>query len=210
MADESRQHSFGISSADYLRALKLAQEGATQRETISIRPLEAERQPGSGASNERRHAPRYRCQGSVEFRAAENGMHTWATVTDISRTGCYVEMQATFPPGTAVDMLLDIDGVRARVKGAVRVTYPFLGMGIEFTKVSPEDVARIDELVLRLSQACTLVSTAVAGPIGPDSDILTITEPQWALDAVVEFFRNNRVLAKDQFLTLIRKSQKPR
>jgi len=45
----------------------------------------------------KRQAPRYKCEGSVEIRTEGCDVRTWATFTDISSYGCYIEAQATFP-----------------------------------------------------------------------------------------------------------------
>jgi hypothetical protein len=149
----------------------------------------------------------------VEFRTEGNDIRTWATLTDISRTGCYVEMQATSPPDTAVDMVIEVMGIQLRVKGTVRVTYPFLGMGIAFTDISAEDRARLEEVLLRLagSSGPLLAPAPAPKPAEPaafPSQILTISDPGAALNALVQYFQSNGLLSRDEFLELIRKSQR--
>ena len=58
----------------------------------------------------------------------------WGTLTDISLHGCYVEMNATSPIDTKVDLVLKSFGIRIEVSGTVRTSYPFLGMGIGFDR----------------------------------------------------------------------------
>jgi hypothetical protein len=60
--------------------------------------------------------------------------HTWETFTDISLHGCYVEAQATYPVGTVLQIKLEANGVKVEITGNVRVSYPYLGMGIAFCK----------------------------------------------------------------------------
>jgi hypothetical protein len=59
-------------------------------------------------------------------------VRTWSTFTDISLNGCYVEAQATYPAGTLLHMKLESNGIRVEIKGKVRISYPYLGMGIAF------------------------------------------------------------------------------
>ena len=133
----------GVSdNATYLRNLKRANE--TPYAPISI----AASEPKSPAE-ERRRNPRYKCEGSVEFRSDDLDVRTWATVTDLSRSGCYVEMQVTSPVDTRVNMILNVRGVRVNVKGVVRISYPFLGMGIAFTDIDDENRTRLDDLLSR-------------------------------------------------------------
>lgn len=58
---------------------------------------------------EKRRSPRYKCEGSAEVREDGCDVHTWATFTDVSLHGCYVEAQATYPAGTVLHMKLEVD-----------------------------------------------------------------------------------------------------
>ncbi len=85
---------------------------------------------------EKRGSVRYKCEGSAEVRKDGCDVRTFAAFTDISLHGCYVEAQATYPPGTALELKLEANGFRVETKGVVRVTYPYLGMGISFEGMS--------------------------------------------------------------------------
>lgn len=106
------------SGADYLRRLKQDQAGglATSAEPVIALPLAPAVEP------ERRRSPRYKCEGSAEFRVGGTNVRTWGTFTDLSLNGCYVEMTATFPVGAMVDLGLELNGLRAEVRGEVRVS----------------------------------------------------------------------------------------
>jgi hypothetical protein len=71
-------------------------------------------------------------------------------------------MTATFPVGTVVYLGLELKGIRAQVKGEVRVLYPFLGMGIAFREVSEENRARVREMVASVTagSGCPIVGSA--------------------------------------------------
>jgi PilZ domain len=69
------------------------------------------------------------------------------TFTDLSISGCYVELKATFPAGTLLDLELELNGVRAQVKGEVRVSYPFLRMGVAFRQMTPEHQMQIEAMI---------------------------------------------------------------
>ena len=47
------------------------------------------------ATLERRRDVRYKCNGNAEFHTEGIDVRTRAAVSDISRSGCYVELQAT-------------------------------------------------------------------------------------------------------------------
>ncbi|HYL16905.1 MAG TPA: PilZ domain-containing protein [Terriglobales bacterium] len=87
-------------------------DGTTARYERSLRS-------GDVPPDERRHYARYRCAGSVQLRTQGDTMRTWGTFTDISRRGCYVEVQATFPPGTKMYLLLELHEYRVHTKAVV-------------------------------------------------------------------------------------------
>jgi hypothetical protein len=78
---------------------------------------------------EKRGEPRYKCEGSAEFRTEGFEVRTWARVTDLSRSGCYIEMQATSPLNTAVNLPIEVNGLRLHVKGTVKTFLPHAGDG---------------------------------------------------------------------------------
>jgi hypothetical protein len=92
-------HDFGgadeTGNVEYFRALK-----PTNERVAAIAP-------GQPYVGEKGLNPRYKCEGSAEFRSEGSTVRTWATVTDLSRGGCYVEMQATSPVDTKVNMAIE-------------------------------------------------------------------------------------------------------
>ena len=101
-------------------------------------------------------SPRYKCQGSAEFRVDGSDLRTWGTFTDLSMHGCYIEMTATYPVGSVVNLGLALNGLHLDVKGEVRVSYPFLRIGVAFRDVSDQSVARLREMVRSLLPAAHL------------------------------------------------------
>jgi hypothetical protein len=181
-------------NVEYFRALKRTNEGA------------APSSPTSAFPSEQRRSPRYQCEGSAEFRSEGTTVRTWARVTDLSRSGCYVEMQATSPVNTRVDMVVDVSGIRVQVKGTVRVSYPFLGMGIAFTEISPEEQGRLEELLSRLATGVIAPAGQAAGPKeSANSDGAWIADPRGAIRAVSNFFDDHNTLTREQFFELLEK-----
>jgi hypothetical protein len=97
--------------------------------------------------NERRASPRIRCSGSVEFRVDGAGVRMWGTLADISLHGCYVEMNNTYPVDTKVNLVLKSFGIRIEVAGVVRTSYSFLGTGICFAKIDPDEQRHLTQLI---------------------------------------------------------------
>jgi hypothetical protein len=201
------------SNSEYLRALKRSNQARTPpgpASSPSTAPATIlENQPSPAPAAERRRSPRYKCEGSAEFRTEGIEVRTWARITDISRGGCYVEMQATSPLNTAVNMVIEVNGIRFRVKGTVRTCYPLLGMGIEFTEIADDDRKQLEELLLRLGGGASPPSAGLksAPAIRPAPDLLMIMDPGAALNALARFFETNRALSREEFTELIGKSQ---
>ena len=180
-------------NVEYFRALKRSNE------TSATGP---EPHPG-----DKRRNPRYKCEGSAEFRSEGSSVRTWATITDLSRSGCYVEMQATSPVDTPLSITIEVAGVRVRVKAVVRVSYPFLGMGIAFTEIHEEDKAKFEELLIRLAGGMAGPAyQQVAQPAAATRpDPSNVADPRAVLKAIARFFYEYHTLTRDQFMELLEK-----
>jgi hypothetical protein len=159
---------------------------------------------------ERRRDIRYKCNGNAEFHTEGIDVPTRAAVSDISRSGCYVELQATSQVDTSVDMLITVNGIGVRVKGIVRTSYPLLGMGIAFTEISKEAQVQLEELILSCSGGTSPLPSATnaAQPVAAVPDLLMIMDAGAALNALARFFQNNQTLTRSEFSLLVSKSQK--
>jgi len=60
------------------------------------------------------------------------------TTSDLSLTGCYVEMRFTFPVGTRLDLYLEL-GHTLYLKGKVVTNTPQVGNGILFEDLTEDD-----------------------------------------------------------------------
>jgi hypothetical protein len=197
------------SGADYLRRLKADTERPAMSPFQAPAPtsVEADRPVPSQNAPERRRSPRYKCEGSAEFRVGGTDVRTWGTLTDLSIHGCYIEMTATFPVGAMVDLVLELSGRRVNVKGEVRVSYPFLGIGVAFRDVTPESERILQSMVASLlAQQRTASNSPGTGIPTPISAPL-IANPAAALQAVADFCEGHSSLSKSEFLQLIRKNQ---
>lgn len=124
-------------------ALATTTPAATQR-----RPSGAPASAATGSGHrEKRQSPRYRCQGSVRLREIAGVAATWATVTDISMQGCYVEASASHRAGASLVLAIEISGFRVETTGEVRAAYPGLGMGISFVKMAEADRERLRQVI---------------------------------------------------------------
>jgi hypothetical protein len=208
----ARETNDGIS---YLKALK--QATGSQSGAASAPAREPERTPataGDGESfrgAEKRRSPRNKCEGSAEVREDGCDVRTGATFTDVGLHGCYVEAQATYPAGTLLHMKLEVNGIRFETKGIVRISYPYLGMGIAFAEISEDNNPHLKPLLASLSRPAVIIGPGAKSPhptTGPMEGIPRITNREAALRAVIECFEIHQVLMRDDFVKLLKKSQK--
>jgi hypothetical protein len=96
---------------------------------------------------DRRQYRRYAVNGGAELRAKGNDAHTWGPLTDISASGCYVEMYVPPPAETELEVTLEVSNVRIVAEGIVKVVYPGLGVGIEFTNIAAEHREQLNQLL---------------------------------------------------------------
>jgi PilZ domain len=196
---------FDSSGADYLRRLKRDQHPPGFPEPETRPPAE----PATTGGSERRQSPRYKCAGSAQFRVQGSDIRTWGTLTDISQHGCYVELMSTFPVGANVDLELELNGIRADVKGEVRVSYPCLGIGIAFREISDENRVRLLEMMRSLSPVAHPGTLAVseAPSLSTSASLPIIVNAGAALQALADFFETRAQLTKEEFVRILRKSQ---
>jgi PilZ domain len=200
----------------YLAALKRSAGGTASAAAAPARIGETTA-PGSGtpgspagspkpAGAEKRRSPRYKCEGSAEVREEGSDVRLWATCTDISMHGCYVEATTVYPVGTVLLMKIDAQNLRIQVQGDVRVSYPYLGMGVAFTHMAEEDRTRLKEMLRTLGRPSVIMGTGAYAQ-GHSDPVPDISDPGAALSALIEFFEMRQMLTRAEFVQLLYKSQ---
>jgi hypothetical protein len=204
--------------AAYLSALKNsgspgAGTAQTPKAAHSVKtlagPVTASPAP-SAVPKEKRKTPRYRCKGSARLLENGSATATWATFADISMHGCYVEAASPLSLGTVLNLRLEVNGFRVEATGEVRVAYPNLGMGIRFIKMLEGDREQLRELVGSISRSSVILGPRVASraPSIPQSRALpSMANPAAALQALQNFFEDRHVMGREEFFTILRKSQ---
>lgn len=157
--------------------------------------------------SERRKSPRYNCQGSIQLREVNGGTATWAAFTDISLHGCYVEAATSHSIGTVLAMTIDVNGFRIEATGEVRASYPGLGMGISFTKLSDKDREQLRELTRSISPPSMIMSTTRSPSIPRAESAPAVNNAAAVLQAIQKFFDNRHVMGREEFLAILRKNQ---
>lgn len=203
----------------YLRALRQAAKPQAASAAAPAREDSPDVQRWSGVTAsaqeplphaERRRSPRYPCEGSAELCEDGCDVRTFASFTDISLGGCYIESQATYPVGTVLHLKLQANGFRIETNGSVRVNYPYLGMGVAFEDMSEQNRTRLNELLCSIAPSCGIMGPGVVSALpaaGPLEKVPTVSNPEAAVRALVEFFESHQVLMREDFLKVLRASQ---
>jgi hypothetical protein len=189
--------------ADYLRRMKEQTTEPSPEVAVSSERMEMP------AGKERRRSPRFRCNGSAEFRVDGNDIRMWGTLCDVSLHGCYVEMNNTFPVDTRVNLVLEVLGVRAQMPAVVRVSYPFLGMGLCFSEIEPGQQVQLEQLLATVSGSVSPSasdSSQTASRSSPPS--LGDVDLQVMVAGLAEFFRKNVLLSRDEFYEIARQARR--
>jgi len=193
------------SGADYPRRLKRDQE---QQPQTYVEPAAAP-VPADSDPQERRRNPRYKCEGSAPFRVEGTNVRTWGTFTDLSCSGCYVELKATFPTGAIIDLELIGTERRARAsegRGARKLSLSRDGRRLPRPDNGKSNADPGDD---RLDPPAPLRRSVGMEPetaVHPAS-MPIILNPAAALQALADFFEGQTLLSKDEFIRLLRKSQ---
>jgi hypothetical protein len=96
---------------------------------------------------ERRICPRVKAAVQLELRPEGAAAPIRVETSDMSATGCYVEMNMTLAVGSRLSIVLWLGGEKVTAQGVVRTQHPQFGNGIELVGMS---VADRDKLVCHL------------------------------------------------------------
>ena len=106
--------------------------------------------PEASRSNERRRSRRAAVAFHVEERT--NDALYFQRATSLSPSGVWLEGTLPHPPGTRVELELDLPGGRTRVAGEVVGRDPESpGMAVRFVDLTDDSRARLEAVVTRLS-----------------------------------------------------------
>jgi DNA-binding NarL/FixJ family response regulator len=98
----------------------------------------------------RRDKIRYACRlGAQVYRTGISVPHH-CCLTDLSASGCYLEVSLPFEKGASVEITVHTHEVKLHLRGRVQASHPGYGMGVEFeltTKEERDHVKKLTEFV---------------------------------------------------------------
>lgn len=104
--------------------------------------------------NSKRRFERLRIPFPMEIRDERGGGTAMQTsASDVSGRGCYIESLVPLPLGTSLIITFWLDMDKIVTPAAVRTSDPGVGMGIEFTGLSPQNQERLQQSLERSKEA---------------------------------------------------------
>ncbi|MGA7218791.1 MAG: PilZ domain-containing protein [Candidatus Sulfotelmatobacter sp.] len=200
--------------AAYLSRLKqsTSNQGAATAPARAPEPSSAKVAPATIVANpanvkkEKRGSSRYKCKGSAHLRGGGGTGSTWATLADISLNGCYIETSAHYRVGDILGLKLEANSLQVEAVGEVRATYPGLGMGICFARISEANRGKLQDLVKSISQHSAILGNSVSALTINRDALHAVSNPHLALQAMLSFFEERRTMEREEFHQILRQS----
>jgi hypothetical protein len=106
------------------------------------KPLSDSPDRSVAAASERRRSPRYGVVAIAELTDADDAKLLPGKITQISRSGCYVDSPKTFPVGTSLKVIIFRDDRTFVARASIIHVQEQMGMGVAFVD-PPEDQLKI-------------------------------------------------------------------
>jgi CheY-like chemotaxis protein len=116
------------------RSLAKASEAPPSVPETMERKSAAEEKDSSSLSRggNRRGEHRFPCKLGAEVYRTGTTVPNRCTLSDISESGCYVEMPSPLPGQSGLEILVRTAEVKVKIRGQVLATHPGFGMGVRF------------------------------------------------------------------------------
>ncbi|HYL68091.1 MAG TPA: PilZ domain-containing protein [Candidatus Limnocylindria bacterium] len=136
-------------------------------QTPAARPVLSSSPSGNGAATaakERRRFPRHICRIEALVTIEGTDMSSPAIISDISLSGCYLEMLSPLPVNTLIELTMSLSHTNLHVHGNVRTSQMGMGMGVAFTGLTPEDFETLRKLAPPEGSALKPATASAAPP----------------------------------------------
>jgi hypothetical protein len=104
------------------------------------------------ANADRRQHPRYSCDGTAEVFVIGKGLRFKGRIADLSEAGCYIETPHQLERGTHLELTFEVNGMRFRLTGGIRVVHMHAGIGIAFDNMNERRRLFVQDLIEELAQ----------------------------------------------------------
>lgn len=116
--------------------------------------------------SDRRSHTRFVVAGKACVAKAGGGQGTWASLTKISLSGCYVQTGDPLGVGFRVTLLIKLEHTEIEARGIVRAS-DHAGIGVGFTHMSAADRRKLAHLIAHLEQCDPAGKARVSNASGP-------------------------------------------
>jgi hypothetical protein len=114
------------------------------------------REDKCGPQENRRMATRFPVAGKVYVSKVSGGDGLWATLGDISLSGCYLQTAEPMEVGRNTSLLIRIADQQFQATAVVRSSDPGMAMRLEFTFLSNADRSTLRSVIARLEEFNTV------------------------------------------------------
>jgi CheY-like chemotaxis protein len=138
-------------------------------------------------------------------------------LSDLSLGGCYVETDAPFPERALVDLCLRAQEHEVHTEAMVRVAHPGHGMGVEFPSRTPEQRAKVENLINFLRSCPATMLELIISPRALVADLTQFESGDKKAedagddleDPLLELLRRGSSLQQDDFLSELQHQRSP-
>jgi CheY-like chemotaxis protein len=100
-----------------------------------------------GESGNRRGETRYACRLGAEVYQKGSSVRNYCHLSDLSPSGCYLEMPLAFEAGVTVEIVVRTYEIKLRLNGEVKSSHPGYGMGVLFHLNTKEERDGVQQLI---------------------------------------------------------------
>lgn len=111
----------------------------------------AEEAKTSAQAAEKRNGVRYTVSADAVVIEARSQTRLRGRAADLSLSGCYLDATNVFSPGSSVGLRLTCEGHSFACEARVAYSLPGMGMGLAFTKISPDQATELRRWIAELS-----------------------------------------------------------
>src|SRR5260370_17391334 len=101
----------------------------------------------------------------MELRRNEGGSPIFASLSDISVEGCYVEIGTTLPSGCEVLFLMRARDVQIRGRAIVKISNHAVGMGLDFLHLATHAHQNLEFLLHTLAETHPILPPHLPPPL---------------------------------------------
>ena len=131
----------------------------------------------------------------------------WGKVSDVSRSGCYVETEKTLAVSDAAQLRLSVAGILLDISGRVASATQLVGMGIDFVDVSTEQEEKLAQIMKKVARVKD--SPCVQQDVRPRSPTIRITReaaPEILAD-IIRRINEKGVLTRQELVEIVKANQ---